>query len=562
MRSLFARYRVLLIPLAALSFFVNLLLLAPTIYLLQLFDRVFASRSNETLIWLTAITISLLLVYLVVDWLRGRLLSSLSALVDHLIGETVMRKVLEAATSPGNGATRQLARDASTLRAFFGGQSILAVLDVPWLPIFIVVIFLFHPVLGLMALASAIVLVTLALLNFKVTQASLEKIQSSTQQASRMIDVGVRNAEVIKAMGMATAVVSRWSRINQAALDRMRRLGNKTAWLSGGSKFIRQSIQVVMLATGAYLVIDQHVTPGVMMAVTLILGRALMPVEQLITHWKAIGEARAAYLRLDKAFQADALGVDRLSLPKFEGNVVADRVVCSVKAGVPPILRGVTFAVNAGEFLGVIGPSGSGKSTLARVLTGVWRANSGTVRFDGADIAHWDSERLGVQIGYLPQDVELFPGTVAENIARMGAVDDEAVIRAARMAGVHDVILALPDGYETDIGVDGAHLSGGQRQRVALARALYGDCALVVLDEPNANLDAEGEMALVSTLDRLKQSGVTVVMVCHKPSLLAKADHLLVLREGVTVAFGPRDEVLAKLASVTPITAGEHRGRA
>ncbi len=562
MSELVRKYRQVLIYAGAMSFFLNLLLLAPTLYMLQVFDRVFSSRSDETLFWLTAITVALLALYLVIDWMRGRLLAGVGALVDRLLGERVMLRVLEDAAAPVPGKLAFLARDAGILRSFFGGPGIVALLEAPWLPFFIVVIFLFHPLLGSLAVVSALVLVGLAVLNFRVTQKPLEAIQDATRRASRFIDVGSRNAEVVKALGMYREVVERWGDYNREALKLQSEMARNTSWLSGGTRFARQVIQVLMLAAGAYLVIDQHVTPGVMMATTLILGRALAPVEQLIANWKLIGEARAAYRRLSTAFSSQEEWTKVVQLPALEGEVTADRVVFGVRPGQPAILKGVSFTLEPGEFLGVIGPSGSGKSTLARLLTGVWSPQAGAVRLDGAEIGQWDPAILGRQIGYLPQDVELFPGTVAENIARLGEVDDAAVIEAGRAAGVHALVLGLPDGYGTEIGINGENLSGGQRQRIALARALYRNPRLVILDEPNANLDADGEQALVATLDQLKQGGATVIMICHRPSLLARADKLLVLREGSVAAFGAREEILAKLAPVVPVSQGERRGRA
>ena len=561
MQELLRTYRHVLVHAGVMSFFLNLLL-APTLYMLHVFDRVFTSRSDETLFWLTAITVGLLALYLVIDWMRGRLLAGVSALVDRLLGETVMLRVLEDAASPTPGRLAFLARDAGILRSFFGGPGIVALLEAPWLPFFIVVIYLFHPLLGTLAVLSALALVGLAVLNFRLTQKPLESIQDATRKAGRFIDVGSRNAEVVKALGMYRDVVERWGRHNREALRQQNDVARATSWLSGGTRFARQLIQVLMLAAGAYLVIDQHVTPGVMMATTLILGRALAPVEQLIAQWKLIGEARVAYRRLDAAFTSRAEKPKPLQLPPLKGEVVADRVSFGIRPGQPAILKGVSFNLAAGEFLGVIGPSGSGKSTLVRLLTGVWSPQAGAIRLDGAEVGHWDAEALGRQIGYLPQDIELFPGTVAENIARMGPVDDAAVIEAAQAAGVHSLILGLPEGYATEIGINGENLSGGQRQRVALARALYGRPQLVVLDEPNANLDADGDQALLASLDRLKQAGVTAVMVCHKPSLLARADRLLILKEGAVAAFGPREEILAKLAPVTSMPQGDKRGRA
>jgi len=556
MHEFLKTYRPVLLQAGVISFFLNLLLLAPTLYMLQVFDRVFTSRSNETLVWLTVITVVMLFLYFVIEWTRARLLNSIGTWLDRLLGVPVMRRVLEDAAAPTRGKLTYLTRDAGILRNFFAGPGILAVLEAPWLPFFILIIFFFHPLLGAMAVISACLLVGLALLNFKMTQKPLEAIQDATRRAGRFIDVGSRNAEVVKALGMHGNVVERWETYNRKALQMQNDLARRTAWLSGGSRFARQLIQVMMLAAGAYLVIDQHVTPGVMMAVTLILGRALAPVEQLIANWKLIGEAKAAYGRLQEAFAEESEVLRGVELPALRGDVLLEKVFFAIRAGQPPLLKNVSFQLAAGEFLGVIGPSGSGKSTLVRVLIGVWKPQSGAVRLDGAEIDQWDPALLGCQVGYLPQDIELFPGSVADNIARMGEPDDGAVIAAAQLAGVHDLILNLPEGYATEVGSNGENLSGGQRQRVALARALYGKPRLIVLDEPNASLDAEGDAALLSALRRLKESGISVVMVCHRPSLLAMADKLLILKEGMVTAFGPRQEIIAKLAPVTPAVRG------
>lgn len=556
MHEFLKTYRPVLLQAGVISFFLNLLLLAPTLYMLQVFDRVFTSRSNETLVWLTVITVIMLFLYFVIEWTRARLLNSIGTWLDRLLGVPVMRRVLEDAAAPTRGKLTYLTRDAGILRNFFAGPGILAVLEAPWLPFFILIIFFFHPLLGAMAVISACLLVGLALLNFKMTQKPLEAIQDATRRAGRFIDVGSRNAEVVKALGMHGNVVERWGTYNRKALQMQNDLARRTAWLSGGSRFARQLIQVMMLAAGAYLVIDQHVTPGVMMAVTLILGRALAPVEQLIANWKLIGEAKAAYGRLQEAFAEESEVLRGVELPALRGDVLLEKVFFAIRVGQSPLLKNVSFQLAAGEFLGVIGPSGSGKSTLVRVLIGVWKPQSGAVRLDGAEIDQWDPALLGCQVGYLPQDIELFPGSVADNIARMGEPDDGAVIAAAQLAGVHDLILNLPEGYATEVGSNGENLSGGQRQRVALARALYGKPRLIVLDEPNASLDAEGDAALLSALRRLKESGISVVMVCHRPSLLAMADKLLILKEGMVTAFGPRQEIIAKLAPVTPAVRG------
>lgn len=562
MRHFLSSYRQVLFQAGVISFCINLLLLAPTLYMIQVFDRVFTSRSTETLAWLTVITVAMLVLYWVMDWIRARLLASVGALLDRLLSEPVMRRVLEDAARPSGGGLMFLARDVGVLRNFFGGPGIVAILDSPWLPFFVLLIFFFHPLLGAMSVVATLVLVGITVANFRMTQAAVEGIQDSTRRAGRFLDIGSRNAEVVAALGMNDAVVRRWGSYNRKALKLQHGLAEKTAWLVGGSRFARQLIQVLMLAAGAFLVIAQHVTPGVMLAVTLILGRALAPVEQLIANWKLIGEARAAYRRLDEVLAVPDTTAARVPLPRLRGEISFERVAFGIRPGQPPIIKGISFAVGSGEFLGVIGPTGSGKSTLVRLMAGVWRAQAGSVRIDGAEVGQWDPKVLGRQVGYLPQDIELFPGTVAENIARMGKVSGKAVIAAARAAGAHELILGFAKGYATDVGVNGENLSGGQRQQVALARALYGMPRLLVLDEPNSNLDADGERALLAVLDRLKQAKITVVMVCHKPSLLARADKLLVLKEGSVAAFGSRDQVLASVMPAKVFAMGARRERA
>jgi ATP-binding cassette subfamily C exporter for protease/lipase/ATP-binding cassette subfamily C protein EexD len=356
----------------------------------------------------------------------------------------------------------------------------------------------------------------------------------------------VRNADVVNALGMLHAVTRRWQELNEAALAEQARATRSGAALSGLTKFTRQFIQSAMLALGAYIVIEQQVTAGVMMAATILLGRALAPVEQLVAGWRALVEVRAAWRHLSELFANRPVGEPATALPAPAGGLVAENLVFGVRGAPRPIIRGVSFSLAAGEALGIIGPSASGKSTLARLLTGVWRPASGAVRLDGADVAAWPRESLGPHIGYLPQDVELFPGSVARNIARLDEADDTQVVRAAQRAHVHDLILRLPQGYDTDIGEGGA-LSPGQRQRIALARALYGDPRLVVLDEPNANLDHDGEQALLATLHGLKAEGVTIVLVAHRPSLLGGVDKVLALREGAVEAFGSRAEILSRV---------------
>jgi PrtD family type I secretion system ABC transporter len=384
-----------------------------------------------------------------------------------------------------------------------------------------------------------------------MTRRGAEGAQGQARAIQRHTQSLLRHAEAIAGMGMAAAALHGWRLQHESLLDSRAPLGERSAALTASARIARQALQAVLLGIGAWLVIGEHASPGIMVAATILLGRALQPVEQLIAGWKGFVEARVAWHRLEQPGTA-ANSEQRLVLPAPQGRIELERVVFGGTGQRAPLIKGVSFALQAGESLGVVGPSACGKTTLLRLLLGIWKPQSGTVRLDGADIAHWDRDALGAHVGYLPQDVELFAGTVAQNIARLGEVDDERVVAAAKLAHAHDMILRLPSGYDTAIGDAGAMLSGGQRQRIALARALHGMPRLVVLDEPNANLDAEGEAALAAALRELKQRGATVVVVSHRPALMSQLDKIAVLRDGVLEAFGPVTEVLRPVARPTP----------
>ncbi len=548
-----ARVRPFLVYAGLFSLAVNLLLLAPPLYMLQVFDRVLASRSGETLLVLTIGAATALLLMAFLDVLRARLLAAAAVALDRRIGPEVLDGLLAHAARLSAAGYLNGLRDVATLRAFLGGQGLLALFDAPWLPLFLLVIFLFHPLLGAIALGGALVMLLLAWLNERLSRKPLERAQAEARRAGRFIDANVRNAEVVSALGMLPAVTGRWMRLNDAALLEQLRAGRVGGTFTGATKFTRLAIQMAMLGTGAWLVVGQQVTAGVMIAATIILGRALAPVESLVGGWRGLAEARGAWRRL-RELLGNENSPAQTELPAPRGVVDAERVVFGFPGMERPVLRGVSFSLGAGESLGIIGPSASGKSTLARIAVGIWKPASGAMRLDGADVAAWPRERLGPSLGYLPQDMELFAGTVAENIARLGAPDDAEVVRAAQRAHVHELILRLPRGYDTEIGESGQALSPGQRQRIALARALYGNPRLVVLDEPNANLDHEGDEALLRTLSGLKEEGITVLIIAHRPALLRGVDKLLVLRDGAVDLLGPREEVLGRLrrAAATP----------
>ncbi|OGA68998.1 MAG: hypothetical protein A3G81_08360 [Betaproteobacteria bacterium RIFCSPLOWO2_12_FULL_65_14] len=532
---------------AVFSFGVNLLLLIPPLYMLQVFDRALTSRHMETLALLTAAALGALLIMAMLDVLRARLVAGSAIILDRMLGPQVIERLVVSAARGGSAELAQGLRDVSVLRAFLTGQGIVAAFDAPWLPLFLILIALFHPLLGVVALAGALLLVALGIFNERATRGSLEEMHRGGRHASRFIDGSLRNAEAIHAMGMVKDVTARWQRMNDAALAGLARATQLGGSVTGMTKFARQGIQIGMLAAGAYLVLEQHVTSGVMMAATIILGRALAPVESLIAGWRGLVDAKQAYRRLGELLDKEREPEAQTELPQPRGALAVEAVSFRFSGRESPVLRNVTFALGAGEALGLIGPSASGKSTLARIIVGIWRPLTGAARLDGADLASWPRAQLGRFIGYLPQDVELFAGTIAENIARLGEVDSAAVVRAAQRARCHEMILRLPLGYDTVLGEGGLGISPGQRQRVALARALFADPRLVVLDEPNANLDGEGEEALLAAMRELKSAGVTLILIAHRPSLLSSVDKLLLLRDGAVEMFGPCQEVMARV---------------
>lgn len=533
-----------------LSLISNLLMLAVPLYTLQLFDRVFGSRSIETLLMLTAVTIVATIGMTYFETIRARLLLAAGMDMDKAIGHQVLSVLLDEV---GKGKRNDVGnlRDVATLRGFLTGNGIIALFDAPWVPIFIVLIFLLHPVLGILALASALILFLLAWLNEKMTRKPTQEMSKHARTSARFIDSAVRNAEVARAMGMGGDIIRRWEDNNRQVIAVQTRLGLRSTGINGVIRFARLTSQMAQLGVGAWLVLHNEMGSGAMVGAGMILARALAPVENAIGSWRGFIEAREAYQRITSLLANQPTADLPLNLPAPLGKISAERLVMAW--GERPVLKGIAFELVAGESLGLIGPSGAGKSTLARLLTGAWKPFSGTVRLDGADMAQWPRDDVGKYIGYLPQDVELFPGSVAENIARMQRAEDRAVIAAAQMAGVHELILRLPQGYQTDVGDNGVNLSAGQRQRIGLARTVFGYPKLVVLDEPNANLDQDGELALAQALQRMKEAAMTVVIISHRPSVLSHVDKIMVLRDGVIEQFGARNEVMARLNQLAQI---------
>jgi PrtD family type I secretion system ABC transporter len=538
LREFIREIRRVLVVAGTFSFAINVALLGTALFSLQVFDRVLVTRSVETLLLLALLLLIALLVMFALDYLRARQFTLTGILLDRRMSPPILHRLITDYARSGSQAYIYGMRDLASLRTFLTSHGILAVFDAPWIVIYLAVIFSFSAILGLVALAGAAVLIGLAVLNERAMRGPLESVQRDSRRSSRFIETTMRSAEAVTAMGMEPAVAAKWHGLN----DRVLRGQLDTSRFSGGiaslTRFVRQAIQTGMLAVAAYLVVENMVTAGVMIASTILLGRALAPVETIVAGWKNMAEAKGAFERLERLFADGALPARRTELPPPKGSLSAENLVFSFAGSERPILNGVSFVAQPGEILAVIGPSGSGKSSLARILIGVWAPVSGRIRLDGADLQIWDNVHLGQWVGYLPQDVELLDGTVAENIARMAQPDAAAVIAAAQRANVHEMIVGLPKGYDTPIGEGGVLLSGGQRQRVALARAVYGDPKLVVLDEPDANLDAQGEQSLLKTVRGLRDDGVAVIVVTQRKALLSVSDKVLVLQDGRVARFG------------------------
>jgi PrtD family type I secretion system ABC transporter len=528
---------------AGLSFFVNLLLLVPALFMLQVFDRVLASQSGETLLVLmigVAIALTLLLA---LDYLRARLQGVAGNIVAESLSPAVTKIVVaQGARRSGRGNSESL-RDVSSLRALFSAQGLLAIFDAPWALVYVAVIWLAHPVLGMAAAGAAVVMLALALVNDFVTRREIEALQKAAAGATRYLEASLHNAEVAQTLGMSDSLIARWRRKNAEVTALQQPTATKTVAMAALTRVVRQAVQVLMMALGAYLVISGEASSGVMIATTTLLGRALAPIELIVGSWRILAEGRAAFRRLGDLLDAEQAQPQRMALPPPRGALLAENLTFRAPQGERLLIAGVSLQLVAGESLAIIGASGAGKSTLVRLLTGVWKPSAGVVRLDQAELSQWPREDLGPWLGYVPQDVELFPGTVAENIARLGEVEPEKVVRAAQRAHVHELILSLPEGYDTMFDPTSALVSPGQRQRIALARALYGEPKLVILDEPNSNLDGAGELALAEALKELRGQA-TVVVVTHRATLIQHVDKMLVLDCGRVQHYGTTADVM------------------
>ena len=547
MRNVARLCRGSLLATALFSLCINILLLVSPIYMLQVYDRVLRSRSESTLAALTLITVGLLLVMAALELVRSRILVRLAAYVDSVLSEYLFAAVYERQLRMPGGQRTQPLNDLATLRHFVAGNGLPAFFDLPWTPIFLTFLYFVHPLLSLIALVGGVLIFVLTLFSEILIRRRLERASTEQVAGLAFTEASLRNVEVLWAMGMLPAIRRRWLDRHTQAVAFHSQAGDVSGTLVAIGKFVRVVLQTAMLGGGALLAIEGLISPGMMIAASIIGGKALAPVETVVANWSGLINARLAYRRLEALLDAVPLRTAGMDLPPPQGRIIFENVVAVPPGGTTPTIRGITFEIEVGEVVGIVGPSAAGKSTLARLITGVWPPYVGKIRIDGVDVQTWSREQLGPYIGYLPQDIELFEGTVAENIARFGEVDGVQVVEAARRAGIHDMILRLPAGYDTPVGEAGAGLSGGQRQRLALARALYGDPVLYVFDEPNSNLDEEGEACLIEAIRQLRQARRTVMVIAHRPSILAHVDKVMVIKEGVMTMFGARTDVLSRI---------------
>lgn len=533
-----------LLHVAGFSALINLLMLAPVIYMLQIYDRVLSAANVYTLYMISMLVAGLFLLMGFLEWIRSLILIRISESFDASLNTRVFNAIFRHQLKTSSANPEQLLRDLSQVRQFMTGSSVFAFFDAPWAPVFLVLLFVFHPLLGTLGLIGCVLLLVLALINEGWAKGAMEKSAQANSKASKLAASCIANAEVAEAMGMQPQLAQQWQKIHTEAIASQGAASERSAVITACSKVTRLALQSLILGAGAWLAIAGEITPGMMIAGSIMTGRMLAPVEQLVAAFKQWQGVKIAKTRLNFLLHEYPETHTKLELPAPTGKLSVEGVTLAPPMAKKAVLNNINFQLNAGDVLAVIGPSGAGKSSIARLLAGVWPPYSGHVRLDDADLQQWDRSRLGPHIGYLPQEVGLFAGSIGDNIARFGERDDEAVVTAARLAGVHEMILRLPQGYDTELGPGGAGLSGGEKQRIGLARALYGQPALVILDEPNASQDDAGEAALVNTVKRLAEMGTSVVLITHRSGILNFCDKILLLNQGGVQAFGEKQQVL------------------
>ncbi len=544
------------------SMFINILMLVPPLYMLQLYDRVLGSRSQDTLIMLTLIVVVLFITMGLLEVVRSRVLVRVGNKLDSMLSQRIFDNLFELERkAPGRSSSMPL-NDLTQVRQFMTGNGLFAFFDAPWMPIYIIVLFIFHPAFGFFAIFAAIVLVGITVANEYSTKEKLAEANNLSRASTIYVDSNIRNAEVVNAMGMRNNISKIWADKYYGFLNAQNIASDSAGVWSNLSKSLRVMFQSLILGLGAYLAINMEVTPGMMIAASIIMGRALAPLDLIIGSWKGFSSARSSYERIEGLLNDFPKDKEYMQLPAPKGEITLENVVVIPPSGTVPSLKGISMRIEKGDVVGIIGPSAAGKSSLARVMLGLWPLTNGVARIDKADISQWNREDLGQYVGYLPQDIELFEGTVSQNIARFGEVEPEKVVEAATKAGVHEMILKLHEGYDTKIGPGGASLSGGQRQRIGLARALYNNPVFVVLDEPNSNLDDVGEAALVEAIKTLRAGGTTVVIITHRTNVLQATNKLALINNGVLELYGNTNDVLNAIAQKQQAAAGQAQAQA
>ena len=532
---------------------VNILMLTPIIYMLQVFDRVVSSGSMSTLMMLTLLMMLLLSSAGGFEWVRSRLLVAANVRLESALRDPLSKAGFTGTLVTGNpNGASQVMSDLLALRQFITGNGAFAVMDAPWSLFYIGVMFLFHPMFGIAAIISAVIMILLAVITQKATSEKLLKANQLTNKANISFRSNLRNAEVIHGMGMAANIRKRDNLLFDAASEEQAVASTIAGRLAAISKSFRMISQSILLGMGAYLALNGEISPGLMIGGSLLLGRALAPIDMMVGNWKGFVEVKSQFNRIRDALAAFPAENDRMNLPAPSGSLSVENIILIPPGAQVASVKGVGFQLAAGDALGLIGPSAAGKTSLARAILGVWPLRAGTVRLDGAEISQWDRNDLGPYLGYLPQDIELFDGSIADNICRFSEQDSEKIIEASKTAGIHEMILHLPEGYDTVLNSNAGALSAGQRQRVGLARAIYGQPKLVILDEPNSNLDDQGERDLLAALRRMKESGRTVIVITHRTSILSVVDKLLVMKDGAVVKFGDKDEILKAMSTANP----------
>jgi ATP-binding cassette, subfamily C, bacterial EexD len=536
-----------------LSFLINILMLASPLFMLQVYDRVLISRSLPTLFTLTVLLVAVFVGATVLDILKGRILNRVAAHVLTQLSGKVFSSAIDEELGKQMKSANQPILDLQTLRQFATGPGLGVLIDMPWMPIYLLLAFLVHPSIGCLTLAAAMLLIGLAIVSGRLTANGAAVAATMLSSSNRLFDAARRGAEVLRAMGLERTYGERWHRLFSLSQANLVLTSDRASALHLASKYLRFFLQSAVLALGAGLAIRGELSAGSIIAASIFMARALQPVEQATGQWGHLHAVRSAFNRLNALVSINAAAISPMALPAPKGALTVEKMAISAPGATALILSQIDFQLAAGQSVAIVGASGSGKSTLARALAGVWPVAAGHIRLDGASLDTWPRQQLGAATGYLPQDVELFAGSIGENIARFDPMAQaSAIVKAAERANVHDMILRLPNGYMTEIGEGGARLSGGQRQRIALARALYGEVRLVVLDEPNSNLDDVGEVALLRALGQLRADGVSVVIISHRPQCLRAVDKILVLRDGVQVAFGPSEQILRPALRPTP----------